>query len=129
MSTKILAAVDGLGNLARFRLTGGERHDITQAEALIEGMLNVGAVVADKAFDADSLLDRIEAMKAQAIIPPRSNRKDIRSYDKHIYKNRNLVERFFARIKQFRRIATRYDKLASRFAAFVSIAAAFIWLA
>jgi transposase len=129
LSTKIHAAVDGLGNLARFRLTGGERHDITQAEALIEGMLNVGAVVADKAFDADSLLERIEGMKAQAIIPPRSNRKDIRSYDKHIYKSRNLVERFFARIKQFRRIATRYDKLASRFAAFVSIVAAFIWLA
>jgi len=129
LSTKIHAAVDGLGNLARFRLTGGERHDITQAEALIEGMPNVGAVVADKAFDADSLLERIEAMKAQAIIPPRSNRKDIRSYDKHVYKGRNLVERFFARIKQFRRIATRYDKLASRFAAFVSITAAFIWLA
>lgn len=129
MSTKIHAAVDGLGNLARFRLTGGERHDITQAEPLIEGMLNVGAVVADKAFDADSLLERIEGMKAQAIIPPRSNRKKIRSYDKHVYKSRNLVERFFARIKHFRRIATRYDKLASRFAAFVSIAAAFIWLA
>jgi len=129
LSTKIHAAVDGLGNLARFRLTGGERHDITQAEALLEGMLNVGVVVADKAFDADSLLDRIAAMKAQAIIPPRSNRKHIRSYDKHVYKSRNLVERFFARIKQFRRIATRYDKLASRFAAFVSIAAAFIWLA
>jgi transposase len=129
LSTKIHAAVDGLGNLARFRLTGGERHDITQAEALIEGMLNVGAVVADKAFDADSLLERIEGMQAQAIIPPRSNRREIRSYDKHVYKSRNLVERFFARIKQFRRIATRYDKLASRFAAFVSIVAAFIWLA
>ena len=129
MSTKIHAAVDGLGNLARFRLTGGECHDMTQAEALIEGMLDVGAVVADKAFDADSLLERIAGMKAQAIIPPRSNRRDIRAYDKHVYKSRNLVERFFARIKQFRRIATRYDKLASRFAAFVSIVAAFIWLA
>lgn len=73
MSTKIHAAVDGLGNLARFRLTGGERHDITEAANLIEGMSNVGAVVADKAFDATSLLDCIKAMKAMAVIPPKTN--------------------------------------------------------
>ena len=129
MSTKIHAAVDGLGNLARFRLTGGERHDITEAANLIDGMPNIGAVVADKAFDATSLLDCIEAMKATAVIPPRANRKEARSYDKHVYKSRNLIERFFSRIKQFRRIATRYDKLAVRFEAFISISAAFIWLA
>ncbi|MDQ5882355.1 MAG: hypothetical protein QG616_2187 [Pseudomonadota bacterium] len=129
MSTKIHAAVDGLGNLARFRLTGGERHDITEAANLIEGMQNVGAVVADKAFDAASLLECIETMNATAVIPPRANRKEVRSYDTHVYKSRNLIERFFARIKQFRRIATRYDKLAVRFEAFISIAAAYIWLA
>lgn len=129
MSTKIHAAVDGLGNLARFRLTGGERHDITEAANLIEGMENVGAVVADKAFDAASLLECIDAMKATAVIPPKANRKVLRSYDKHVYKSRNLIERFFARLKQFRRIATRYDKLDIRFAAFISIAATLIWLA
>lgn len=129
MSTKIHAAVDGLGNLARFRLTGGERHDITEAANLIDGMENVGAVVADKAFDAASLLDCIEAMNATAVIPPKANRKALRSYDKHVYKSRNLIERFFARLKQFRRIATRYDKLNIRFEAFISIAAALIWLA
>ena len=129
MSTKIHAAVDGLGNLARFRLTGGERHDITEAANLIEGMQNVGAVVADKAFDAASLLECIETMNATAVIPPRANRKEVRSYDAHVYKSRNLIERFFARIKQFRRIATRYDKLAVRFEAFISITAAYIWLA
>ncbi len=128
MSTKIHAAVDGLGNLVRFRLTGGERHDITQAGNLIEGLQDVGAVIADKAFDAASLLGRIAAMKALAVIPPRANRKETRTYDQHRYKSRNLIERFFARIKQFRRIATRYDKLAIRFEAFISIAAAFIWL-
>ena len=69
LSTKIHAAVDGLGNLTRFRLTGGERQDITEAANFIEGMPNVGAVVADKAFDATSLLDCIEAMKATAVIP------------------------------------------------------------
>ena len=129
MSTKIHAAVDGLGNLARFRLTGGQRHDITEAENLIEGMQNVGAVVADKAFDAASLLTRIAAMKATAVIPPKANRKAFRSYDKHVYKSRNLIERFFARLKQFRRVATRYDKLDIRFEAFISITAALIWLA
>lgn len=128
MSTKIHAAVDGLGNLARFRLTGGERHDITEAANLIDGMENVGAVVADKAFDADSLLDRIEAMDAAAVIPPKTNRKVLRDYDRHVYKSRNLIERFFAHLKQFRRIATRYDKLDIRFEAFISIAAALIWL-
>ena len=129
MSTKIHAAVDGLGNLARFRLTGGERHDITEAANLIEGMQNVGAVVADKAFDANSLLAVIKAMKAMAVIPPKANRIEPRSYDKHVYKSRNLIERFFARLKQFRRIATRYDKLDIRFEAFISLAAAFIWIA
>ena len=73
LSTKIHAAVDGLGNLARFRLTGGERHDITEARNLIDGMQNVGAVVADKAFDAASLLCSIEAMNATAVILPRAN--------------------------------------------------------
>lgn len=129
MSTKIHAAVDALGNLTRFRLTGGERHDITEAANLIDGMQNVGAVVADKAFDAASLLECIETMNATAVIPPRANRKEVRSYDTHVYKSRNLIERFFARIKQFRRIATRYDKLAVRFEAFISITAAYIWLA
>ena len=128
MSTKIHAVVDGLGNLARFRLTGGERHDITEAVNLIEGMQNVSAVVADKAFDANSLLEVIAAMKAAAVIPPKANRVKPRDYDKHVYKSRNLVERFFARLKQFRRIATRYDKLDRRFESFISIVAALIWL-
>lgn len=129
MSTKIHAAVDGLGNLARFRLTGGERHDITEAANLINGIENVGVVVADKAFDAAGLLGCIKAMNATAVIPPKTNRKVIRSYDRHVYKSRNIIERFFARLKQFRRIATRYDKLDIRFEAFISIAAALIWLA
>lgn len=128
MSTKIHAAVDGLGNLARFRLTGGERHDITEAENLISDMQNVGAIVADKAFDAASLLGSIEAMNATAVIPPRANRREIRDYDRHVYKSRNLIERFFARLKQFRRIATRYDKLAVRFEAFICVTASLIWL-
>lgn len=121
--------MDGLGNLGRFRLSRGQRHDITEAENLLAGMEGVAVPIADKAFDVAHLLVRIRALGAQAIIPPRANRKEVREYDVHHYKSRNLIERFFARIKQFRRIATRYDKLAGRFEAFISIAASFIWLA
>lgn len=85
-------------------------------------------VVADKAFDAASLLECLETMNATAVIPPRANRKEVRSYDAHVYKNRNLIERLFVRIKQFRRIATRHHKLAVRFDAFISITAAYTGL-
>ena len=88
-----------------------------------------GSLSADKAYDSDAILEYLVTHNIEAVIPPRSNRLIQRSYDKHLYKNRNLVERFFCRIKQFRRIATRYDKLAERFASFVALAAAVIWLA
>ena len=120
--------MDGLGNLGRFRLTGGERHDITEAANLLDGLEQVGAVLADKAFDAASLLARIRELGAKAVIPPRANRKESRDYDVHHYKSRNLIERFFSRIKQFRRIATRYDKLAENFLATLKLACIRIWL-
>jgi len=127
LSTSVLAP--GLGNLPRFLLNGGERHDIIEEANLIKSMPNVGSVVADKAFDATSFLECIEAMNATAVIPPRANRKEFRCHDKHFYKGRNPIERFFAFLKQFHRIATRYDKLDIPFEAFSSIAAALICLA
>ena len=117
--------VEGLGSLARFRLTGGEAGDSPEALPLLQH-LNPGSVSADKAYDSDSIIAYLSSI--QAVIPPRSNRLVQRGFDKHLYKNRNLVERFFCRIKLFRRIATRYDKLAQRFASFVALAAAIIWL-
>ena len=102
--------------------------DITQAHTLIEG-LNTKAVVADKGYDADALVMRIHAAGAQAVIPPRSHRTEQRAYDRHLYKDRNLVERFFNRIKQFRRIATRYEKLAQNYCAMLNLVCAFVWLA
>ncbi|MGH9891051.1 MAG: IS5 family transposase [bacterium] len=120
--------VEALGNWARWRLTGGQTHDVTQAEELILG-IPAEAVVADKAYDADAFIDSITDAGACAVIPPRRNRHDPRPFDRHRYKARNLVERFFCRIKHFRRIATRYDKLASRFSSFISLVAAFVWLA
>jgi transposase len=128
LSTKIHSLVEGLGNLARWTLTAGQAHDLTRAHQLIEG-IKTEAVVADKAFDANVLIGAIEQAGAKAVIPPMAHRRDHRAYDRHQYKHRNLIERFFCRIKQFRRIATRYDKLASRFSAFIAIVASFIWLA
>ena len=85
--------------------------------------------IGDVAYDSDAILDYLYASNIEAVIPPRSNRSVQREFDKHRYKSRNLVERFFCRIKQFRRIATRYDKLAQRFSSFVALTASVIWLA
>ena len=120
--------MEGLGSLARFRLTGGEAGDSPEALPLLQH-LNPGSVSADKAYDSDSIIEYLNASNIQAVIPPRCNRLVQRIFDKHLYKNRNLVERFFCRIKQFRRIATRYDKLAQRFSSFVAFSASVIWLA
>ena len=128
LSTKIHTAVDALGNPLRWRLTGGEVADITQANTVIEG-LRAGAVIGDKGYDANALVARINATGAQAVIPPRSNRTEQRAYDRHLYKDRNLVERFFSRLKQFRRIATRYEKLARNFTSMLNLVCAYIWLA
>ena len=100
---------------------------MTQAATLLQD-INPDAVLADKAFDSDELRQNIAQRGAKAVIPPRSNRNAPASYDRHQYKNRNLIERHFCRIKHFRRIATRYEKLAQRFASFIALVAAFVWL-
>lgn len=128
LTTKIHALVEGLGNLARWQLTAGQTHDITQARDLIMGV-PAQTVAADKAYDADALTQSITQAGAEAVIPPRENRCQTRHYDRHQYKHRNLIERFFCRLKEFRRIATRYDKLATRFSAFIALVASFIWRA
>lgn len=127
MTTKIHACVEGLGQLARFLLTGGQVHDVTQAQALLDNV-EPQAVLADKAYDANALIACINAKTAKIVIPSTATRKVQRDYDRHQYRNRNVIERFFAKLKQFRRVATRYDKLASRFASFVAITASLLWL-
>ncbi|EIZ79501.1 putative transposase [Novosphingobium sp. Rr 2-17] len=86
------------------------------------------ALLADKGYDADHLCDRIESAGIEVVIPPKRNRKTQRDYDRELYKERNRVERFFAKLKQFRRVATRYDKLLANFMGFVKLAAIAIWL-
>ncbi|GAB1720473.1 MAG: IS5 family transposase [Nitrosospira sp.] len=119
--------MDALGNPLRLILTGGQAADITQGPALVNS-IKTDAVVADKGYDSDVFITTITETGAEAIIPSRSNRVRLREFDRERYKARNLVERFFNRLKQFRRLATRYDKLANRFNAFLHLACAYIWL-
>ena len=125
--TKLHIAVDGLGNPVEFLLTGGQEADINQGPALIEGH-DTKAVIADKGYDGDDFVATIEARGAEAVIPPKKNRIFQREYDKHTYKERNLAERFINRIKQFRRVATRYEKTARNFLGFVRVAAIMVLL-
>ena len=113
----------------QLELSAGQANDAPMAELLLNDLPKGALVLADRAYDADWIRDVIEDQDCKACIPPKANRAEDFPYSKRIYKKRNLVERFFCRIKQFRRIATRYDKLAQRFASFVALAATFIWLA
>jgi transposase len=124
---KLHAVCDALGNPFRFIVTGGERHDCTQAQALLDG-LPAHAVLATKGYDADELVQWIQQTGALMVIPPRSNRTVLRDYDTALYKERNLVERMLGYLKHFRRVATRYDKTARSFLSFVQLAASYLWL-
>lgn len=116
-----------MGQLIGFAITGGEMADISEAQGLLCG-LEPEEVVADKGYDSDELVQSIRDAGAKAVIPPRRNRRHKRRWDRQIYKDRNIIERFFCRLKQFRRIATRYDKLAERYASIVTVGASFVWL-
>ena len=123
MTTKILALVDALGNLVRFRLMPGQRGETTGVAALLDG-LNFGALLGDKAYDADWLRSDLQQRGAEAVIPPRAKRLNPANYDAEKYKWRHLVENFFQRLKEFRGIAMRSCKTDSSFAAMIYLAAA-----
>lgn len=127
MSTKIHAATEALGLPIRLIGSPGHRSDIAFAHDLVDGFEAV-ATLADKGYDADHLCERITQAGARLVIPPRRNRKVHRAYDAELYKERNRIERFFNKLKQFRRVATRYDKLLANFMGFVKLAAIAIWL-
>ena len=121
-------AADALGNPVRWQLTGGQAHDITEAPALIAGF-QVEQVIADKAYDSNAFIELIRAAGAEVVIPPHGRRLEPRPYDRHMYRERHLIECLFARLKQFRRIATRYEKLARNFLSMLNLATAYVWLA
>ncbi|UKD16067.1 IS5 family transposase (plasmid) [Burkholderia aenigmatica] len=124
LTTKLHLAVDDAGRPLRLIATEGQVSDISCASELVEH-LRTGAVIADKGYDSNAFVESIRATRAKAVIPPRSNRKTKRRYSRVLYRTRNIVERFFSRIKHFRRVATRYDKLAGNYLAFASLACAF----
>jgi putative transposase len=129
LSTKLHAAADALGNLLRLLAGPGQENDMARAHELIEGWVcDADAVIADRAFDADHLHDAILEAGAKPVIPPRRHRRRPHAYDKALYKERNLIERFFNKLKQFRRVATRYDKLLVNVMGFVKLAALAILL-
>ena len=127
MTTKIHAIVDALGNPLAVSLTGGQVHDITQAETLA-AQVAPQTMLADKGYDADSFVESLTLRAIKPVIPPKSNRKIKRDCDFALYAERNLVERFFNTIKHFRGIATRYEKTARNFLAGLHLVCALTWL-
>jgi transposase len=126
-SSKLHAACDALGNPVRFFVTAGQRSDYIKALDLIHGQ-KMNALIADKGYDADYMAEAAKAVDAQVVIPSRSIRKIPRQYDEYLYKERNKIERMFNKIKHFRRVATRYDKLDISYLSFVFLAAIYLWL-
>jgi len=127
LTTKIHALVDALGNPVELMLTPGQDHDLTCAEPLIENA-DPEALIGDKAYDADPFVETLTQRGITPVIPPKANRNIKRECDFALYCERNLIERFFNRLKHFRAIATRYDKLARNFLAGVQLAAVTILL-
>lgn len=120
--------VDALGNPLAFFLTAGQAHDLHGADVLLPQM-QADTLLADKAFDADErVIEPLLAAGKKFVIPPKSNRKVQRLYDKELYKARHLMENFYCKLKQYRAIATRYDKTARNFLGAIHLAAAVIWL-
>ena len=107
-TTKIHVMTDALGNPLDFILTGGQAADVTQAYVLVKGVQAAYALM-DKAYDADKLIEQLKLQGIIPVIPPKSNRKKFREYDKHIYKERNLIECFIGKLKQFRRVFSLFE--------------------
>lgn len=121
------AVVDGVGRLLAFTLTEGNRHDLPPAAGLIEPLPKAGSLLADAAYDSDAFRAFLAGRGTRPDIKQNPKRKKLHPFDKHAYRGRNVVERAFCRLKDWRRIATRYDKLARNFAASVVLAAIFRW--
>lgn len=125
MTTKILALTDALGNLVRFTLMPGQRHDTVGVAPLIEGLF-FDALIADKAFDSDAIVADLDERGAKVVISQHPRRSRPLAIDEEMYKWRHLIENFFCKLKEFKRIALRADKTDQSFTAMIHIAAAVI---
>jgi len=128
LTSKIHALVDMNGMPVRLALTAGEAHDNRLARELLSRLKSGTMLLADRGYDADWIRALVANWGAWANIPPRSNRNDPICFSPYLYRSRNLVERFFNKIKQCRRVATRYDKLTANYLAFVQLASIRLWL-
>ena len=129
LTSKLHALVDADGRPVSLRLTGGQVHDACEAEALIEAIPEGATLLGDKGYDSNAIREAAAARNVWANIPNRSNRKQRFAFSAWVYRQRNLVERFFNRIKHFRGIATRYDKCPENYLAAVKLICARIWCA
>lgn len=120
--------MDGLGNPVHVHLTQGSAHDVSQAPILVEKAQGKN-FIADKAYDSQKVIQAIENKDMTPVIPSTASRTTQREIDRHLYKERHLVENFFCKIKRYRRVATRYEKTAANFLGFVLFAAIRVWLA
>jgi len=125
MTTKILALTDAFGNLVRFELLPGQRFDTVGVPPLIDG-LSFKALIADKAFDSDAILADLDDRGAKVVISQHPRRSKPRVIDKEMYKWRHLIENFFCKLKEFKRIALRADKTDQSFSAMIHLAATVI---
>jgi len=128
LTSKIHAVVDTNGLPVRLALTAGEAHDNRLADKLLSRLKFGSMLLADRGYDADWIRAFVATKGALANIPPRCNRREPICFSLYLYRARNLVERFFNKIKHCRRVATRYDKLAANYLAFVQLASIRLWL-
>jgi transposase len=127
LTTKIHLLADALGRPLRFLLTGGQVHESQTAEAMLDGVEG-DAVIADKAYDSNAIRQTVKAAGMKAVIPANRSRKKRIRHDKALYRERNRIERCFNKLKHFRRLATRYDRRARHFLAFLCLAASILWM-
>jgi len=128
LTSKIHVVVDGNGLPVQLGLTGGQAHDNRLCSVLLRYLPRLARLLADRGYDADWIRAFVTERGAWANIPPKRNRKDPICFSPYLYRDRNLIERFFNKIKQCRRVATRYDKLAANYLAFVKLACIRLWL-
>lgn len=128
-TTKIHMVADAYGNPYDFEITGGEVHDAKAAEVIINKIEEAEHFIADKGYDSQEIRDTLKQMKINPVIPRRSNsQKPNPDFDLYLYKLRHLIENLFARLKHFRAIATRFEKLARNFKSMLYLACTFIWI-
>jgi transposase len=125
--TKIHGSFSSLGHPVELTLTAAQVHDVTQAHELLADH-RPDAVIADKGYDSNEVVETVTARGAEAVIPAKQNRVQPRPHDEHLYKERNIAERFWSKVKHYRRVATRYDKKSANFLAFVHLAAVCVML-